>query len=103
MLLCPARCYLIATHQVDPLNAEQDADVGWNTWDPEEEGQAGANYGVGFGYHDDDTFHAYFREEDRVTVGARPFLRLHGVGGKPKWGGGGGGSVGECLVHRVCG
>jgi hypothetical protein len=30
------------------------------------EGKAAENYGVGFGYHDDDTFHTYFRESDRV-------------------------------------
>lgn len=47
---------------------------------PQVEGKAAENYGVGFGYHDDDTFHTYFRESDRVPEEAEDDNEEEGVG-----------------------
>jgi hypothetical protein len=38
----------------------------WESWDPELESKVADNYGVGDGWVEDDAFHTYFRESDRV-------------------------------------
>ena len=62
-----------AFNDMDTLDDDEDeptAGAEWASFDPELESRVAENYGVGEGWVEDDAFHTYFRESDRVIDGS---------------------------------